>query len=230
MSRPQGLFHDVPGHGRRTRAARIGRPTSWIRLSTRIAHHPDIVKLPSNDARWAYIVLLTAGKEQPEVGTFRDQQTIGHVLGRGLRQCLNALIDTGLVAATEEGGYVLPNWQRWQTPNRVDGTHADRQRAYRERERAKSDARHASVTPEKSVTSSDGGPPIGDYASVTRPSEEAEMTAQRSIESRRVLARIIREANADFEAGNYRRLKDRDRFARAFDRTYGHLYGRGTPA
>jgi hypothetical protein len=219
VSRPQGLFHDVPGHGRRTRAARIGRPTSWIRVSTRIAHHPDLVRLPSNDARWAYIVLLTAAKEQPEPGEYRDQQTIGHVLGRGLRQCLPALLDTGLVLATTEGGYVLPNWQRWQTPNRVDGTHANRQRAYREREKAKSDARHSGVTLEKSVTPSDGGPPIGDYATVTRPSGEAAMTVQTSIETRRVLAKAIRDARPDH----------RSLFLATFEKQYAETYPRPRP-
>jgi hypothetical protein len=223
MSRPQGLFHDVPGKGRRARSARVGRPTSWIRVSTRIAHHPDIVKLPSNDARWAYIVLLTAAKEQPEPGEFRDQQTIGHVLGRGLRQCLTALLDRSLVLATEEGGYVLPNWQRWQTPNRVDATHADRQRAYREREKAKSDARHASVTAEKSVTSSDGGPPKGITSPSRGPLDGAAMTGQREDQSgdplaqRRRLARAIREAS-------HPSLKRR--YETSFLKLYGHLYAR----
>jgi hypothetical protein len=222
MSRPQGLFHDVPGYERRTRAARIGRPTSWIRVSTRISHHPDIVKLPSNDARWAYIVLLTAAKEQPEAGEFRDNQTIGHVLGRGLRQCLPALLEAGLVLATTEGGYVLPNWQRWQTPNRVDATHADRQRAYRERERAKRDARHVTVTDSESVTSSDGGPPIGDYVTVTRPLDGTAMTEHSEeqvdlLAARRILAKTIREAPMD----SWKR-----RYVERFEKLYGHLYGR----
>jgi hypothetical protein len=119
------------------------------------------------------------------------------------------------------GRVEVHNWSRWQTDGRSDATHADRQKRYRDREKAKRDASRDGVTPGGSVTTSDGGPPTSRETTVTPPLRAAVTVSREEGFGRRELARYVREAPNE---------ADRNRYRRIFDKTYGHLYDGGVAA
>jgi len=224
--RPQGLWHDIPGSERRPRTPRSRKPTTWIRISSRMHEHPDIVGLRSDTTRWAWLVVLLAAKNQPEPGSFRSEEQLRNAVGWRLARSLPALFRAGLLEREpmdESTTRVnVHSWSRWQSTSGIDRTNAERQRRYRERERARSNGVTPGVTAGGGGTVTNGGPPTSrdvNTSPVTAPSSgEAPVTVteEEGLRARRELAAAIRTATPDLQR----------RFRATFDRTYGHLYRR----
>jgi hypothetical protein len=224
MSGRQGIWNGVPKRPRRERAAR--RPTSWVRVSSRAHQHPDVAELPSDTARWAWVCTLLEAKQLPEPGSFRSEDHLRRAIGWRLARSLPSLYEAGLLEPDSDGSGLgrveVHNWSRWQTDRRSDATHADRQKRYREREKAKRDASRDGVTLEGGVTTSDGGPPTSREATVTPPLRAAVTVSRQDVLSeRRTLAQAIRDAKDPSLKGRYQNT---------FQKLYGHLYERGVAA
>jgi hypothetical protein len=220
MSRLQGMFNDPAP--RRQRAPRSRRPTGYVRVSVSIADHPDLTGMPSDAGRWAFVVVLTKARLQPELGVFRSEQHLRNLLGWRLARQVPYLFAAGLLEHSADesrsGAVEVHNWSRWQSQVHGDSTHAERSRRYRERERAKSDASRDGVTEKAPRDARDGGPPLtGVYASRVTPPLRAAVTATRedALSERRTLAQAIRDAK---EPSLKRRYES------TFQRLFGHLY------
>lgn len=198
-TRPQGMLNEPRKHGRQPR---VRRPTGYVRVSVSIADHPDLTGMPSDAGRWAFIVVLTKARLQPELGVFRSEQHLRNLLGWRLARQVPYLFAAGLLEHSSDesrsGAVEVHNWSRWQSQVHGDSTHAERSRRYRERERAKSDASRDGGTGEVPGDARDGGPPLtGVYAShVTPHVDDAAVTVTReeALSARRSLAQAIRDA------------------------------------
>jgi hypothetical protein len=188
--------------------------------------HADILQLPSDTARWAWLAVLLEAKVQPEPGAFRSEAHLRQAIGWRLARCLPTLFAAGLLEQSEigsrSGRVEVHNWSRWQSESTPDMTHPARQKAYREREKAKKEVPGTAVPQQSRGTASDGDPSIEGYAAVTPPFEGTAVTLpEKDRVGRRELARIVREAPNEALRHRYRRV---------FDKTYGHLYQRGVAA
>lgn len=122
---------------------------AWIKLAVRTIRDPKIVTLSSDAARWAFIAILVAAKEQSPQGHFASEDHLRGVVPPTVAEHLVELVESGLLVVDPEGGISPSRWRRYQ----VDPTAADRQAAARER---KSSVTHRDSTVTKIVTHRDG--------------------------------------------------------------------------
>ena len=104
----------------------------WLRLHYHAPKSPKVMALPSDAARWAWIVALCEAKQQTREGEWASEAHLRAVLGRHAKH-LQALIEARLVVRMKDGRMLINSWNEWQTDFRHDPTHAERQRRYRER-------------------------------------------------------------------------------------------------
>lgn len=99
----------------------------WVRVSAEIDDDPRIAKLPSDAARWAWVVTLCKGKHRsPVPGEWDSEEHLSTALRRRGKY-VPAFLEVGLV---ERSGHKvrIKSWEKWQT----DPTAARRQRRHRE--------------------------------------------------------------------------------------------------
>jgi hypothetical protein len=165
------------------------RPTAYVRLSARLPVHPDLTGLPSDSARWCWVVILCEAKLQPEPGVFRSLAHLRSVVGWRLARTLPALFAAGLLerpgTGSSDGPVEVHNWSRWQSLSRPDLTQADRSRRYRQRQKAKRHGSVTGVTAQLPVTTVTGDPPLQGYrnALVTGPVGAAPVTVLESLKA-----------------------------------------------
>lgn len=110
----------------------------WLRLHYHAPKSPKVMALPSDAARWAWIVALCEAKQQTREGGWASEAHLRSVLGRHARH-LPALIEARLVVQMDDGRMLIRDWTEWQSDYRSDPTHAERQRRYRERATSQED-------------------------------------------------------------------------------------------
>ncbi len=86
---------------------------SWIAVDAELPNHAKMALLPSDAARWGWIVTLCEAKVQRKPGTFASERHFRHVMarhGRFLADYIKArLIDRG-----DDGSLAVHDWQKHQ--------------------------------------------------------------------------------------------------------------------
>jgi hypothetical protein len=121
---------------------------AWIKVLVKTLRDPKVVTLSSDAARWGWIAILLAAKEQSPQGHFEGEAHLRAVVSPSVGEHIEELVQKGLLLVDPEGGISPARWRRYQ----VDPTASDRQRRARDR-----DARDGSVT--KIVTGRDSHAP-----------------------------------------------------------------------
>lgn len=104
---------------------------SWIRVSALIAKDARLVALPSDAARFAWIVVLGEGKFTDTPGKWEGEAHFKASLGARSRW-LEDFVGAGLIEKADDGALRVKAWQKWQT----DPTAAKRKKVW---ERTQSD-------------------------------------------------------------------------------------------
>lgn len=112
----------------------VGLAVAWITVDAGLPEHPKLTGLPSDAARWSWLVIVCAAKRQRKPGRFADAKHLREVVGRHARH-LPAFIGAGLIEATAEG-LVIHDWAEYQR----DPTNADRQQRHRDKAVTKRDS------------------------------------------------------------------------------------------
>lgn len=86
---------------------------SWITVDTRLDDHPKMAALPSDTARWGWVVTLCEAKEQRKPGTFADERHYRHVMARHGKFLPN-YIKAGLLDKAEDGTLQVHDWKKHQ--------------------------------------------------------------------------------------------------------------------
>ena len=100
----------------------------WFQIKADAHRHPKIVALPSDAARWAFIVTLAEGKAV--AGRWANEKHYRACVGPVAKH-LPDLVKAGLVERDGEA-VVIHDWNDYQ---RNDVTAAERQRRYRDKNR-----------------------------------------------------------------------------------------------
>ena len=100
-----------------------------VLVSARIADHEKLIHLPSDAARWGWIVVLGRAKLRRPAGVFPSRSVLAHDLGRYAR-FVDDYLRVGLLE-DHDGAMVVHDWSKHQE-RRVDPTAAERQRRHRE--------------------------------------------------------------------------------------------------
>ncbi len=86
---------------------------SWITVDTKLGNHPKMAALPSDAARYGWILTLLEAKEQRTPGTFASEKHYRHVMPRHGR-FLPDYIKAGLIDLDDDGTLHVHDWQRHQ--------------------------------------------------------------------------------------------------------------------
>lgn len=113
-------------------------PRDWLRLSFHAPKHPKVASLPSDAARWAWIVALSEAKQQTPDGEWASERHARVCLGAYAKH-LPALIRVGLVDQHSDGRLTVHDYSWWQSPRSDhDATYRDAHRdTLAEKERAR---------------------------------------------------------------------------------------------
>src|SRR5688500_19324811 len=84
----------------------------WITLDCHLPDHPKMAELPSDAARYGWIVVLTQAKLQRKPGQFANLRHFKEVMGRHARH-LHAFEAAGLMDRAGDA-LVVHDWQRHQ--------------------------------------------------------------------------------------------------------------------
>jgi hypothetical protein len=88
-----------------------------------------VATLSSDGVRWAFVAIVLAAKEQDRQGFFDSLAHLKAVVSASVAECVEELVDKGLLSVDPEGGIHVSRWSRYQ----IDPTAAARAKAYRER-------------------------------------------------------------------------------------------------
>jgi hypothetical protein len=123
---------------------------SWFAVAVGAVDHPKLLGLRSDEARWAWLVVLSAAKRQDPEGGFASLDHVRHKLG-SYAQHADELLEVGLLDRLATGSIVVHDWSDWQLDRQGRFGQLDRQARYRlrhreelaekARERRRSDAR-----------------------------------------------------------------------------------------
>ncbi len=86
---------------------------SWITLDTKLGNHPKMAALPSDAARYGWVLTLLEAKEQRTPGTFASEKHYRHVMPRHGR-FLADYVKAGLIDKGDDGTLHVHDWQRHQ--------------------------------------------------------------------------------------------------------------------
>lgn len=115
---------------------------AWLKLAVRTIRDPKIVTLSSDAARWAFIAILVAAKEQSPQGQFASEQHLRGVISPSVADHIVELVEAGLLEVDPDGGIAPARWRKYQ----VDPTGPARVAAYRARAAASVSERYTPVT------------------------------------------------------------------------------------
>lgn len=101
---------------------------SWIRVSALVHKDDKIAGLPSDAARFAWIVALCEGKLTKKPGAWESEAHFRASLG-GRSRWLGAFVSVGLMEQLSSGAVRVKNWERWQS----DPTARERKERYDEK-------------------------------------------------------------------------------------------------
>ena len=87
---------------------------SWIRVSVLLHKDAKLVALPSDAARFSWIVTLCEGKFTEPPGIWQNEAHFRAALG-GRSRWLPAFLEAGLMEQTEGGKIRVKNWEKWQS-------------------------------------------------------------------------------------------------------------------
>jgi hypothetical protein len=91
---------------------------AWIRIESGLPRDPKVAELSSNDARWAYMVLLCAAKEQD--GAFQSWQHLEACVPQEFWKWLPEIMEVGLLHRITDGvdeskaRFEVANWDKYQ--------------------------------------------------------------------------------------------------------------------
>lgn len=102
---------------------------AWIKLAVKTIRDPKVVTLSSDAARWAFVAILVAAKEQSPQGHFANEEHLRGVIAPSVGDHIEELVETGLLIVDPDGGIAPSRWRRYQ----IDPTASIRQAAARER-------------------------------------------------------------------------------------------------
>jgi hypothetical protein len=85
----------------------------WISVDCDLPDHPKITALPTDGARYSWIVILTKAKRQPRAGQFVSEQHFREVVGRHAKHLADYLA-ARLLEVDEDGALCVHDWQRYQ--------------------------------------------------------------------------------------------------------------------
>ena len=86
---------------------------SWIAVDTGLGNHHKMAHLPSDAARWGWLLTLCEAKEQRKPGTFASEVHFRYVLARHGKY-LPDYIKAGLLDKSEDGTLTVHDWQKHQ--------------------------------------------------------------------------------------------------------------------
>jgi hypothetical protein len=86
----------------------------WVRISADLDDDPRIVALPSDSARYAWVVTIGRGKHQPTPGTWPSEQHFAASLRRRAR-FLTDFLTAELMVRLADGSVKVRQWGEWQT-------------------------------------------------------------------------------------------------------------------
>jgi hypothetical protein len=88
-----------------------------------------VATLSSDGVRWAFVAIVLAAKEQDRQGFFDSLAHLKAVVSTTVADCVEELVDKGLLSVDPDGVIHVSRWTRYQ----IDPTAAARAKAYRER-------------------------------------------------------------------------------------------------
>ena len=86
---------------------------TWIAIDCDLFDHPKMVDLPSDAARYGWLVTLSKAKRQRNAGTFASSKHFAHVLGRYGRY-VKDYIKAGLLELGDDGTLTIHDWRKHQ--------------------------------------------------------------------------------------------------------------------
>ena len=121
-----------------------------ILIDARIDHDPRIIALPSDAARWGFVVALTEAKWTTPEGIFGNREALAHALGVRSK-FIAAYLKVGLLTVLPTGEYTFTAWADWQQPSGA----AERMQRWRQQKRDEGavQLRNSDVTVTSRVTS-----------------------------------------------------------------------------
>ena len=104
-----------------------GRP--WAKISVGMPRDPKIATLPSDGARWAFVVVLLAAKEQDKPGGFEGLDHLRACVSLSVGEHVQELVDKELLIVDPDGAIRIAAWSRYQ----IDPTKPERAARYRDK-------------------------------------------------------------------------------------------------
>lgn len=86
---------------------------TWIALDCDLPEHPKFAALPSDAARYSWIVILTRAKRQSKPGQFASEAHFREVVHRHAKYLAHYL-STRLLERHEDGSLAVHDWQQYQ--------------------------------------------------------------------------------------------------------------------
>ena len=110
-----------------------GRP--WAKFSVGMPRDPKVATLATDGARWAFVAVVLAAKEQDRPGGFENIDHLRAVVSLTVGEHIQELVDRGLLSVDPEGAIRIAAWAKYQ----IDPTKTERAARYR--------AKIAEITP-----------------------------------------------------------------------------------
>lgn len=85
-----------------------------VLVSARAAEHPKLIELPSDRARWGWIVLLGKAKLQRPAGRFASRRVLDAVMGEHRRHVADYL-RVGILELADDGSVTVHDWSKVQS-------------------------------------------------------------------------------------------------------------------
>lgn len=140
-----------------------GGVSAWITLDVEIGKHPKMAELPSDTARYGWILALLEAKKQRHPGTFASAKHFRLVMGRHGR-FLPLYLKAKLLEEGEAGELVVHDWRRHQWAVAAQIQRGRRDDAAMTLEGLNDDASRAVSVPVSVSVSEDGRGGVGETA------------------------------------------------------------------
>jgi len=102
----------------------------WLKVAAEMPRDAKLVELNSDAARWAFVAILCAAKEQTPGGRWVNRKHLVACIRPSEAKHIGALIGAGLLSE-DETGIEVSGWAKWQ----IDPTGNERLKRFRETEK-----------------------------------------------------------------------------------------------